>query len=259
MRNTLLYDRLENFCKGWFIVSLALLVLGFLSKDRFPETDFFEQQRLQAPKQTSTERTAFDTQVNGQIYRITPLYDYEINGVVVTDYENGSFGDIYHHRKWKDFLNVKDLCVVWGSNVSSGIFREMDYDSGPWTCWVRSSDSVTYRQFKGNELSNNHVLTDQLDLHHKIMASEPGDQIRMRGVLAHYANLSNGFERSTSTTRTDTGNGACETLYVDEFEIVRKANPGWRRLYRLSFFSLVASILLFSLILLLRPTKRPYQ
>ena len=42
----------------------------------------------------------------------------------------------------------------------------------------------------------------------------------MRGWLAGYSN-DDGFRRGTSTTRDDTGNGACETIYVDEFQIDR--------------------------------------
>ena len=34
--------------------------------------------------------------------------------------------------------------------------------------------------------------------------------------------------RGTSTTRNDTGGGACETVYVTQFEIIRRANAGWR-------------------------------
>ena len=76
-------------------------------------------------------KASFQTQVNDQVYTITPLFDYHLNGVVVTDYESGSLGDIYHHRQWKDFLNVKDLCVVWGKNVQSDVFRKLRYSSGP--------------------------------------------------------------------------------------------------------------------------------
>jgi hypothetical protein len=49
------------------------------------------------------------------------------------------------------------------------------------------------------------------------MASEPGDHIRLKGVLAKYANKDSGFNRGTSITREDTGNGACETIYLNEF------------------------------------------
>ena len=44
----------------------------------------------------------------------------------------------------------------------------------------------------------------------------------IKGMLANYENQANNFERGTSITRTDTGNGACETVYVTDFSIVKK-------------------------------------
>ena len=37
-----------------------------------------------------------------------------------------------------------------------------------------------------------------------------------------------GSKRGTSTTRTDTGDGACETIYVRDFRIIREATSYWR-------------------------------
>ena len=54
-----------------------------------------------------------------------------------------------------------------------------------------------------------------------------GDQVRFRGYLASYSN-DTGSKRGTSTTRTDTGNGACETIFVEDFQILRGATSFWR-------------------------------
>ena len=54
-----------------------------------------------------------------------------------------------------------------------------------------------------------------------------GDQIKIKGYLVDYKVAKDGqtlFTRGTSTTRTDNGNGACETIYVEDVEIIRK-NP----------------------------------
>ena len=40
-----------------------------------------------------------------------------------------------------------------------------------------------------------------------------------------------------------TGNGACETIHVDRFEIVRKSNTGWRLTYRVSVAVTLAALL----------------
>ncbi len=81
------------------------------------------------------------------------------------------------------------------------------------------------------------------------MQVEAGDHIRLNGMLVEYSNPGNGFRRGTSVTRTDTGNGACETLYVNRLEVIKKANQATRRLYAVAFwvtvFSLVGVLALF--------------
>src|SRR2546423_401595 len=62
----------------------------------------------------------------------------------------------------------------------------------------------------------------------QIRAIRIGDQIRMRGLLVDYTVSSDGrevFTRRTSLTRKDTGNGACEILYVTAVHVLR---PGSR-------------------------------
>jgi hypothetical protein len=79
-----------------------------------------------------------------------------------------------------------------------------------------------------------------------------GDQIRIKGYLSSYTNDS-GSTRGTSTTRTDTGNGACETIYVEQFKIVEAATSYWR----ISMWTSLALLLAGLLIHFAKP-YRPY-
>jgi hypothetical protein len=67
-----------------------------------------------------------------------------------------------------------------------------------------------------------------------IMRARKGDQVHLKGWLVSYGQKGTPYRRMTSTTRNDRGNGACETIFINEFEILREANPGWRALYKLS-------------------------
>jgi hypothetical protein len=79
-------------------------------------------------------------------------------------------------------------------------------------------------------ISNNHLLTDDPLVAKKMRSVRIGDQVRFRGWLAEYSHNHNGqgFRRGTSTVRNDTGNGACETIYVKDFEIIRRGGGPWR-------------------------------
>lgn len=253
------FDQLERIFKGMFVIAVVVLGMSFFQKDKLPGPEFFSDAVLSDPLQTPTDKAPFQTQINNQVYTITPLFDYHLSGVVVTDFESGSLGDIYHHRQWKDFLNVKDLCVVFGKNVQSDVFRKLRYRSGPWTCFFQIPDRQTGKQFRSDQLSNNHILTDNIDLHRLVMRAAPGDEVRISGMLANYQNQATGFERETSISRTDTGNGACETIFVTDFSITKKANHLWRMTYRVAGWAASLAILGFIATLLVRPVKRLYR
>ena len=56
-----------------------------------------------------------------------------------------------------------------------------------------------------------------------------GDQVRLTGDLASYSHDAGfAFTRGTSTVREDTGNGACETVFVRGVDVLARA-PQWPR------------------------------
>lgn len=227
---------------------IMMTVLGYY-KDRLPEPNFYGEDYLDEPVQTDTVREEFETQVNGEVYTVIPLFDYELQGVIVSDHNADSFLDIWHHKRWHDFLNQKDLCVIWGENIVSGVYKSVEFSNDSWTCWVSWRDSETGHRFKMDNLSNNHLLIDNRTVQTALKSAELGDQIRFKGFLAEYANKANGFKRGSSTIRGDSGNGACETVYLTDFEIVKKANSKIRRYYQgfktLAIFSLLGFLSMF--------------
>jgi hypothetical protein len=222
----------ETLFKYLFIASLLAMAGLSFHKDKLPEPGFYDQATLTEPRQVETEQQPFKSQAGGQEYTITPLYDYELQGVVVSYHNASSFIDIWHHKRWLDFLNERDICVLWGDNIASGVYKDIEFSSDSWTCWFSWKDSSVNARFKPDAVSNNHLLIDDAVVRKALMQAEHGDHIRFKGQLAEYANPANGFRRGTSTIRTDSGNGACETVYVTDFEIVKKANPGLRKFYK---------------------------
>ena len=98
-------------------------------------------------------------------------------------------------------------------------------------------------------------LVDDDDIRQALMRSEPGDHIRLKGMLVEYSNPANGFRRGTSTTRTDTGNGACETIYVEDFEVIRKANHGVRMFYTVALWTTLLSCIGVLVLFVLTPHR----
>ena len=245
----------EQLFKWTFIISFSLMVILYFYKDNLPDPSAYNYIPLNPPIQTETARQPFTIFANKQHYELTPKFDYDLTGVVVT-YNNASgFTDIWHYDVWKDFINVRDLCVIWQPNVSSGVYKKVQFSSDSWTCWFSWTDNATTDEFKFNAVSNNHLLTDNSNIKAKLLNAELGDVVHFKGVLTTYKNLDNGGFRGTSITREDTGNGACETVYLDEFDIIKKANPTLRNFYALSKWIAVISFIGF----LIMFVRTPFQ
>ena len=119
--------------------------------------------------------------------------------------------------------NIRDVCVVWGESITNGSYRKVKFWSGEFTCSYRWSGALT-PAFNPEKASNNHLIPADPVTAARIGAIHVGDQIRMTGLLVDYTVTKGGqeiFTRRTSLTRGDTGNGACEILYVTELSVVR--------------------------------------
>jgi hypothetical protein len=212
------------------VSGLVLLVVALWRKDVLPEPHTVRAELSEEPQQLAVTRAAFDATVNNITYRIQPLYRYELYGVVVSRHDSDSVADLLH-RQWNDSLNVVDLCVIWGNNLRTGAYRDINFSSSPSWCFFETRSSEAYAAFDATALSNNHLLTPDPQIVRKLRQARVGDQIHFRGYLAEYShNHGMAFKRGTSTVRNDTGDGACETVYVEDFEILRAGGGPWRAL-----------------------------
>ena len=250
----------EKLLKWVFIASLFGLLAGYWYRDVLPEPDHYDDGRALAkdPLQAPTRKQPFSVQASDQRYGVKPLFDYELRGVVVSMHHTDAWWDIYH-AEWGDFINIKDICVIWGDNVKSGVYRDMEFENNSWTCWAYWPGRGVGKRFKEDQLSNNHLLADRPQVQRAIYAARPGDQVRVRGMLVEYTNPAKNFRRGTSISRKDRGNGACETIYVEDFQILRRANVGWRRLFNVSKWSLPLSGIGFVILLAVNPVRRRWR
>ncbi|WP_367608169.1 hypothetical protein [Legionella sp. W05-934-2] len=236
-------ERKKTIAGLLFILCAITWILTFWYKDKLPPPSFYAGRDFSAPVQTPSENEPFEINTNEQRYLITPLFFYDLTGVVVSLSNADGFTNIWHHRRWKDFINVRDLCVIWDPNVTSGIYQNLEFSSDSWTCWVTWPDRETSHRFDAYALSNNHLLTTDLIVKKALLSANIGDVVSAKGMLVNYENLSNGMKRSTSTTRTDGGQGACETIYLTDFHVIAKAHPTLRILNKFSFWGMWLTLL----------------
>jgi hypothetical protein len=227
--------------------SALLAVISFWNRDDLPAGIEFRQELADAPRQLHTDKIPFTVDYAGVAYRVEPQFEYELHGMIVSFRLHD--GKSRMHRLANDRLNVADLCVVWSDTAFSPTLRKVDFWNGIFTCNFQTGDSEAWARLRADQVANNHLLSADAAIRERVAGVRIGDQIRVRGWLASYG--SGAAMRGTSTTRADTGDGACETIFIDEFEVLEPARSGWR-------FALYASLAVLG-VALVAHFRRPYK
>jgi hypothetical protein len=175
------------------------------------------------PLQAVSNQRVFTAVIKGFTYTITPRATYTISGLVVSQHRGDALFNMYHKA---DPGNIEDVCVVWGEAIANGSYRKVTYESGEFTCYYGWS-AILSPPYNPEKMSNNHLLPANDIVAHQIRGIRTGDQVRMNGLLVDYRVSSGGrdvFTRQTSLTRNDTGNGACEIVYVTDMHVIREGS-----------------------------------
>lgn len=224
---------------------VVIVVTSFFYHKNLPDSDKLLPEILITPTQTSIGKSPIEIEKEGFTAKISPLYNYELYGLVVTQYNTDIWYDYYHK---KDPFNTKDLCVVWGNNIATGAYLTGRYRSGEFTCYWEFKTQEAYQNFSKNEISNNHLLPENEELSKVIKKAKIGDQIHFKGYLASYQITDTEGkiigERGTSTTREDTGNNSCEVVYVTEFEILKENQDTFSLIYKYYWYILMGVVVL---------------
>lgn len=220
------YRLLQRLLSVFLLLSISLCLYAWFQKDQLPVRQQLDDTLFQEPVQQSTQEKEFLFKYRDTDYQVVPVADYELWGLVVTHNDIDGFMDITHD---KDSVDIKDICVIWGENLWSDDYRKVEYHSGDFVCYYRYESQI---RFLHNKLSNSHLLSDDANVRDKISKVNIGDQIHLKGMLVNYrpAWKEIGW-RNSSTTRDDQGNGACEVVFVNEFQTLRANNVFLHRLY----------------------------
>jgi hypothetical protein len=241
----------KKIIKIILLIAIVIFIFSYFQKNKLPAKEEILPELYQAPMQTETNEAPFKVERGGVIYDITPLFNYELYGLVVSGHNSKSWLD-YYHEKWEDFINLKDVCVIWGENIQTGVYQELKFKNGSYTCYMDFKSGVdknaVYQKFKNEALSNNHLLSADEPINKKIMSAREGDQIYFKGYLVRYSH--DDFQRGSSVTRADAGNGACETIYLTDFRIIKGVNIFWRIVYSCAKYLTIILIIILLILLL---------
>lgn len=231
---------LQNWSKYLFWGLVLVFIVTFFTRNDVRSVTEVDPEVLRQPIQIQVYNAEIIHFVkDGYEYFLTPVYEYDISGLVVgkMDYRFFSIDKM-------DSTFPFDVCLIWGSNVLRGLHtdRRVKFSEDCRWCWAYWSGDVN---FNLNELSNNHLLIDNNDVLKQLRSVCRGDQLRIRGKLVNVKAKLAGkagppdITWNTSTSRTDSGAGACEVFYVEKLEVLNKANVVSRILFQFSAYALI--------------------
>lgn len=210
------------------ILMIGVCLVSWNQKRKLPPLAEIVPEVKEAPRQAETTRKTFNLDYRGKKFRIDPMAEYEISGLVVSHNNVNSLGDIYHDS---DAVDIKDIALIWGSNVSRPDYLRVAFSSNCYVVNWRYPRGVKFDHF---EIANNHLLSGDPTVRRTIMDARVGDQLRLKGMLVNYTDPSRRGTRTTSMTRNDTDMGACEVIYVEEAELLKPGNPEWHLVFMIS-------------------------
>lgn len=221
--------KLNKFLFFCLALCLIFYIVSIFQLKKLPPQKDIHSDLFNDPIQGSgTVKEPFTFTYRGTEYGVNPLADYELWGMVVSHNDIKKWYNMYHDE---NSVNIKDLCVVWGENISSGIYQKMKFKNGEFTCYADwgNADKEEIRKFRNNNLSNNHLVASKEEVREIIREIRVGDQIHLKGILSRYGKIGipEKYYRGSSLTRDDTGSGACETVFVEEMEILKRGMEFW--------------------------------
>ncbi len=216
--------RLRVLFGAGIVITIAMIVFGRQMLRVDPDVADMRPEVLTQPRQTLITPQQFTVDSDGKTYLITAFFDYDQPAMVVSTNNKLALKPVLQLFRSRDLLNVNDLCVVWGSNVATGVYRDMTFHQGAYTCYPRYKEgraSAAALRYRGDQLAHNHILSNDPKLKRALRSLRKGDQIRLKGKLVAYAHQGQVI-RVSSFVRDD---NVCETIWLEELEILRRHRP----------------------------------
>ena len=115
-------------------------------------------------------------------------------------------------------LSPTDLVFGWGRMSDSTVLRGIDISqSGRFYYWQTKAFPIPRREIETHS-ANMHMIPVDAEVAYQLERVRVGDVVSLDGMLVE-ADKANGWRWRSSLTRDDTGDGACELVYVQSLYI----------------------------------------
>lgn len=157
---------------------------------------------------TQSHTNTADVQLNG--FTLTPLASYAIEARVLSreDYSSGIEAE----------LSPTDLAVGWGPMSDETVLNKIDISQRHrFFYWHVDAFPIPQREIEVHA-ANMHIIPANDTVKRQLTKIRTGQLVNIKGQLIE-AKRADGWHWRSSLSREDTGNGACELMYVTELSV----------------------------------------
>lgn len=201
------------------LIALAVLTaliwwLGFNQSRRSPvwvPGQFIDSEPVQ-------EKTGRDPWEGPKGSTITPFAEYEIEARVLGRKDYSDAGA---------FISPMDLALGWGEMSKEDVISALKMrQSGRWYhySWSSSGPPIPLRDII-RQSANTHLIPGSQEVEDILEQVVEGDRVRLSGILVG-VQRPDGWRWRSSLSRTDSGGGSCELMWVESAEILGPADVG---------------------------------
>ena len=158
-------------------------------------------------------------------FNIEPVVVYEDDGHRVTAVAEFSLqakvlGRERYRNDAEAALSPIDLALGWRRMSDQKVVDQIDISQyGRWYRWETDHLPIPQRDIERCS-ANMHMIPKNDQVRSALLAVRTGEIVSIQGYLVDVS-ASNNWSWSTSRTRDDTGDGACEIVWVEAFEVVQ--------------------------------------
>jgi hypothetical protein len=142
-------------------------------------------------------------------YRIKALAEYDITGRVL--------GVEHYHLDREADLAPVDLAVGWGAMSDPEVLSKISFSQSSRFYYWHVDEFPIPRELIESHSANMHMIPSNENIADRLAAIRPGEIVKIHGYLVE-ATAEDGWRWRSSLSRSDTGAGACELVWVESVE-----------------------------------------
>ena len=205
---------------GLFLILILYLLISGCSRPRSTGVEFDEIDTSQDPVQIFVpSQEPLLVHWKKIDLRITPVAIYKISALVV--------GTASYSYGWNSKISPMDLALAWGKLADPEFQKYVFYShDNRWVSFNIKKDSPLDAAYVSSHASNHHIISATRNIGYALKTIRKKKSVVLEGFLVNVTGAYDGRPVwwNTSLSRTDTGNGACEILYVTKARIGNKVS-----------------------------------